>query len=650
MLSWLLFSCCCFTSLSIALPSAAPLIFQYNFSDASFDQANLRFEGDAFFNGHVINLSRDTANGSLDYSQGRMTYNQRVLLWDSSTGEITNFTTSFTFAIFQGTIDHHNGDGLAFFLSPYPSQLHRRSAGGCLGLIPNCNTLNTTIESGTVAVEFDSFKNHWDPSNNHFGIDVNTINSTIYKNFTSRINTGIKITCTISYDGRAKLLRVLVYSKDNPEFGNYSLAKGIDLRSFLPSEVTVGFSAATGSAVELHQILNWYFHSTLQPPNTSSSKSLKLKLELGIGLSFGAFIVFVMALVFLIWWNMAAKRGIGMSNVPYKEMEIDDELEKGIGPKRFQYEELLVATKNFKEEKLGQGAFGSVYKGFLSCLNIHVAIKRLSRYSNQGIKEYKSEVKIVSRLRHRNLVQLVGWCHYYQDLLLVYEYMPNGSLDTHLYSAKSILKWPVRYQIALGLGSALLYLHREWDQCVVHRDIKPSNIMLDSSFNAKLGDFGLARLINHGGMQTTLPAGTIGYLAPECFITGKTSTESDVYSFGIVLLEIASGRRPIMPEAEPGRIRLVHWVWELYGNNVILEAADEKLGGDFETQQMECLIVVGLWCTHPNPDVRPCIRKALNVLQFESPLPALPSKMPVPIFAPPMDLVSPNGASQGIEL
>ncbi|KAJ4809655.1 receptor lectin kinase [Rhynchospora pubera] len=508
MLSWLLISCCCFTSLSIALPSAAPLIFQYNFSDASFDQANLRFEGDAFFNGHVINLSRDTANGSLDYSQGRMTYNQRVLLWDSSTGEITNFTTSFTFAIFQGTIDHHNGDGLAFFLSPYPSQLHRRSAGGCLGLNPNCNTLNTTIESGTVAVEFDSFKNHWDPSNNHFGIDVNTINSTIYKNFTSRINTGIKITCTISYDGRAKLLRVLVYSKDNPEFGNYSLAKGIDLRSFLPSEVTVGFSAATGSAVELHQILNWYFHSTLQPPNTSSSKSLKLKLELGIGLSFGAFIVFVMALVFLIWWNMAAKRGMGMSNVPYKEMEIDDELEKGIGPKRFQYEELLVATKNFKEEKLGQGAFGS----------------------------------------------------------------------------------------------------------------------------------------------TTLPAGTIGYLAPECFITGKTSTESDVYSFGIVLLEIASGRRPIMPEAEPGRIRLVHWVWELYGNNVILEAADEKLGGDFETQQMECLIVVGLWCTHPNPDVRPCIRKALNVLQFESPLPALPSKMPVPIFAPPMDLVSPNGASQGIEL
>ncbi|KAJ1704684.1 hypothetical protein LUZ63_004463 [Rhynchospora breviuscula] len=609
MLSWLLFSCCCLTALSIALPSATPLTFQYNFSDASFDQSNLRFEGDAFFNGHVINLSRDTANGSLDYSQGRMTYNQRVLLWDSLTSEITNFTTSFTFAIFRSTIEHHNGDGLAFFLSPYPSQLHRRSAGGCLGLIPNCNNLDTTRESSTLAVEFDSFKNPWDSSDNHFGIDVNTINSTVYKNFTSRINTGIKITCTVSYDGRAKLLKVLVYSKDNPEFGNYSLAKGIDLRSFLPSEVVVGFSAATGKAVELHQILNWFFHSTLQPKNTSSSRSLKLKVELGIGLSLGAFVVFMMALVFLIWWNMAAKRGMGTSNVPYKEMEIDDELEKGIGPKRFRYEELLVATKNFKEEKLGQGAFGSVYKGFLSCLNIHVAIKRLSSYSNQGIKEYKSEVKIVSRLRHRNLVQLVGWCHYYEDLLLVYEYMPNGSLDTHLYSAKSILKWPVRYQIALGLGSALLYLHREWDQC------------------------------------TTLPAGTIGYLAPECFTTGKTSTESDVYSFGIVLLEIASGRRPIMPEAEPGRVRLVHWVWELYGNNVILEAADKKLGGDFETQQMECLIVVGLWCTHPNPDVRPCIRKALNVLQFESPLPALPSKMPVPIFAPPMDLVSPNAAS-----
>ncbi|MFS7923289.1 putative protein kinase RLK-Pelle-L-LEC family [Helianthus anomalus] len=156
-----------------------------------------------------------------------------------------------------------------------------------------------------------------------------------------------------------------------------------------------------------------------------------------------------------------------------------------------------------------------------------------------------TEVKINSRLRHRNLVQLVGWCHDKNQFLLVYEYMPNGSLDSHLFG-KNItpLKWPVRYKIAIGLASALLYLHEEWEQCVVHRDIKPSNIMLDSGINVKLGDFGLARFVEHElGTRTTVLAGTLGYMAPEYISTGKASKESDVYSFGVVPLEIACGRK-----------------------------------------------------------------------------------------------------------
>ena len=129
-----------------------------------------------------------------------------------------------------------------------------------------------------------------------------------------------------------------------------------------------------------------------------------------------------------------------------------------------------------------------------------------------------------------------------------------------------MLKWPVRYKIAQGLASALLYFHEEWEQYVVHRDIKSSNIMLDSNFNAKLGDFGLARLVDHEfGLQTTVLAGTMGYLAPECFTTGTASKESDVYSFGVVCLEIACGRKPVDPRAEPSKVRLVEWVWDLYG-------------------------------------------------------------------------------------
>ena len=146
-------------------------------------------------------------------------------------------------------------------------------------------------------------------------------------------------------------------------------------------------------------------------------------------------------------------------------------------------------------------------------------------------------------------MQLIGWCHGGGELLLVYKLMPNGSLDKHLYGATNddgvVLPWPLRHQIVLGLGSALLYLHEEWEQCVVHRDIKPSNVMLDTSFHAKLGDFGLARLIDHG-QGTTVLAGTMGYMAPECTVTGRFNTESDIYSFGVLLLEVACGRRPVV--------------------------------------------------------------------------------------------------------
>uniref|UniRef100_A0A0E0QDT2 Protein kinase domain-containing protein n=1 Tax=Oryza rufipogon TaxID=4529 RepID=A0A0E0QDT2_ORYRU len=332
-----------------------------------------------------------------------------------------------------------------------------------------------------------------------------------------------------------------------------------------------------------------------------------------------------------------------------REEEEDDsegdpivEIEMGTGPRRFPYHILVNATKSFAaEEKLGQGGFGAVYRGNLRELGLDVAIKRFAKDSSkQGRKEYKSEIKVISRLRHRNLVQLIGWCHGRDELLLVYELVPNRSLDVHLHGNGTFLTWPMRINIVLGLGNALLYLHEEWEQCVVHRDIKPSNIMLDESFNAKLGDFGLARLIDHNvGVQTmTHPSGTPGYLDPECVITGKASAESDVYSFGVVLLEVACGRRPmsLLDNQNNSLFRLVEWVWDLYGQGVVLKAADERLNNDYDATSMECVMAVGLWCAHPDRYARPSIRAAMTVLQSNGPLPVLPSKMPVPIYAPPM--------------
>ncbi|KAK8613557.1 hypothetical protein V6N13_101316 [Hibiscus sabdariffa] len=318
---------------------------------------------------------------------------------------------------------------------------------------------------------------------------------------------------------------------------------------------------------------------------------------------------------------------------------LSKEFRNGTGPKKFSFKELSKATTKFNDKrKLGQGGFGAVYRGYLKDLGIDVAVKRVSKASRQGVKEYASEVKIISRLRHKNLVKLIGWCHERSELILVYEFMANGSLDSHLFKGKSLLTWDVRFKIVQGLASALIYLHEEGDHCVLHRDIKASNIMLDSSFNAKLGDFGLARLVDHAkGSQTTILAGTFGYMAPECLRSTKATKESDVYSFGVVMLEIACGRRSIEAKYEDSsqslpstRVSLVDWVWDLYGKQRLLDAADEQLHMGFDGKQMECLLMVGLWCVNPNPNLRPSINQANLVLNFEAPSPNLLDRMPIP--------------------
>ncbi|GLU08941.1 hypothetical protein SLE2022_258220 [Rubroshorea leprosula] len=341
------------------------------------------------------------------------------------------------------------------------------------------------------------------------------------------------------------------------------------------------------------------------------------------------FAVFFWASFFslVLCWKKQKKSEIDVTAI---DVSFGGEFENGLGPREFSYNELLNASKNFAdEEKLGEGGFGAVYRGVLRDPNTNVAIKRVWRISKEGIKGYASEVKIISRLRHRNLVKLIGWCHE-KELLLAYEFMSGGSLDLHLFKGRSLLPWEIRYKIVQGLASALLYLHEGGDFCTLHRDIKASNIMLDSAFNAKLGDFGLARLVDHEkGSQTTLLAGTIGYIAPECHKTGKASKESDVYSFGVVALEIACGRRSIDRECDE---HVVDWVWEAYGNQTLLDVADKKLSTDFIVEEMECLLLVGLWCTHPSPNMRPSIRQAIQVLNFEAPLPNLPSKSSIPNY------------------
>ncbi|XP_022991795.1 L-type lectin-domain containing receptor kinase IX.1-like [Cucurbita maxima] len=610
----------------------------FNFPNFQPNNLDIFFEGDSSTSNDVIQLTKNRADASLTESAGRASYAKPIRLWDASTGQVADFTTHFSFRI--NTLNQTVfGDGIAFFIVPYNSTIPPNSTGGFLGLFSSDSAFDTS-KNQVFAVEFDSKKDDWDSKEDHIGININSINSTRHLNWNSSMKDNRLANAWITYNSSTKNLSVyLTYDHDPIFTGNFSISASVDLKSLLPEKVRIGFSAATGDWYQIHNMISWNFNSTLDD-NTGGGggggdKNKNIGLAIGLGVGLGVLICGLGLFGFV--WRRKQLR----SRMEDVEDLMDDEFERGTGPKRFTYRELTQATKNFDEVgKLGEGGFGGVYKGLLTESDTEIAVKRVSRGSRQGKKEYVSEVKIISRLRHRNLVQLLGWCHERGDFLLVYEFMPNGSLDTHLFKGKTMLTWEVRYKIAVGLASSLLYLHEEWEQCVVHRDIKSSNVMLDSHFNAKLGDFGLARFVDHEmGSQTTVLAGTMGYLAPECVTDGKASKESDVYSFGVVALEIACGRRPVEARAEPDQVRLVEWVWGMYGRGQVLEAADKRLAMDFDEQQMEGLMVVGLWCCHPDFKMRPSIRQVINVLNVEAPLPALPSKLPVPMyFAPPLDL------------
>lgn len=307
------------------------------------------------------------------------------------------------------------------------------------------------------------------------------------------------------------------------------------------------------------------------------------------------------------------------------------------GPRKFTYKELEEATSSFYL-KLGQGASGTVYKGHIGKDQEPVAVKIITSAANRRISEFIAEVITMIQLSHTNLVKLKGYCHDLNELVnppvckfaLVYEFIGGGTLYDHLFKPKYLLTWENRYNIALGLASALHYLRKKRPLCVIHRDIKSSNIMLDEALVAKLGDFGTAKLVDHTEEPSTIQqVGTPGYWAPEYIGMGVLSRESDIYSFGVVLLEIVCGRKAVFSRGQ-GRApqNLVEWVWKRYGRGKLLDAVDSRLKGNFDKEQAEALTMAGLWCVHPDPSRRPSIEKAKTYLDLKEVPPKLPSKKP----------------------
>ncbi|CAA7014392.1 unnamed protein product [Microthlaspi erraticum] len=461
-----------------------------------------------------------------------------------------------------------------------------------------------------VAVELDTVESaeFYDMDNNHVGIDINTLVSEKAASAgyfdedgtfrTLSLASGDPMQLWIEYDSKQKQINVTLHPVrvPKPKLPLLSLKK--DLSPYLLEYMYVGFTSSTGLLTASHYILAWTFKMKGTAQNIDPSRLPKIPR-------------------YDPPWIQSQK---GRK----KLLEVIEDWEVQFGPHRFAYKDLHTATKGFKDsEVLGRGGFGKVYKGTLPVSNMEIAVKRVSHDSRQGMREFIAEIATIGRLRHPNLVRLQGYYRHKGELYLVYDCMPKGSLDKFLYHQQmESLDWSQRFKIIKDVASGLCYLHQQWVQVIIHRDIKPANILLDGSMNAKLGDFGLAKLYDHGiDPQASHVAGTLGYISPELSRTGKASTSSDVYAFGVVMLEIACGRKPILPRASQSEIVLTDWVLECWENGDIMQVLDQKIGQEYKEEQVALVLKLGLLCSHPVASIRPSMSSVVQFLDSVAQLP-----------------------------
>ncbi|CAN6683870.1 unnamed protein product [Malus baccata var. baccata] len=350
------------------------------------------------------------------------------------------------------------------------------------------------------------------------------------------------------------------------------------------------------------------------PPTTPGKKS-KTGLIVGIAVSVG---VVSLLLIFAILYMRRKK----------SEKEDDEDiLGLGLRPYTFSYAELRVATEDFNpSNKLGEGGYGPVYKGTLSDGRV-VAVKQLSVASHQGKSQFVSEIATISAVQHRNLVKLYGCCIEGSQRILVYEYLENKSLDQALFGTSNLhLDWPTRFNILLGTARGLAYLHEESRPRIVHRDVKASNILLDAELSPKISDFGLAKLYDDDKTHiSTRVAGTIGYLAPEYAMRGHLTEKADVFGFGVVALEILSGRPNSDNNLDPEKIYLLEWAWTLHENDQILGLVDSRLT-EFDETEATRVIRAALLCTQASPMTRPSMSRMVAMLSGDIDIGTIMSK------------------------
>ncbi|XVF40260.1 hypothetical protein PTKIN_Ptkin01aG0097900 [Pterospermum kingtungense] len=346
---------------------------------------------------------------------------------------------------------------------------------------------------------------------------------------------------------------------------------------------------------------------SLENPNFNDADKNKNVVPIVVGV-LGAFFIF--SALGILWWRYYFKAKTRRE----KDLEALD-----VQTVSFTLKQIKAATNNFDSaNKIGEGGFGPVYKGQLSDGTV-IAVKQLSSKSSQGNREFMNEIGMISCLQHQNLVKLFGCCIEGDQLLLVYEYLENNSLSRALFGPEYCrinLDWPTRHKICTGIARGLAFLHEESRLKIVHRDIKGTNVLLDKDFNPKLSDFGLAKLHEEGKTHiSTRVAGTIGYIAPEYALWGYLTYKADVYSFGIVALEIVSGKHNTSYGPENKYTCLLDWACNLQQSGRLLELVDDKLATEFNEAEAEGMIKMALLSTNASPSLRPTMSEVVGMLE-----------------------------------
>ncbi|KAG2708223.1 hypothetical protein I3760_05G182600 [Carya illinoinensis] len=348
----------------------------------------------------------------------------------------------------------------------------------------------------------------------------------------------------------------------------------------------------------------------------SDSERKSHHVAIAFGASFGSVFFIILVVGLVVWWRYRHNQQIFF--------DVNDQYDPEVclgHLRRYTFKELRTATDHFNSKNiLGRGGFGIVYKG---CLNdgTLVAVKRLKDFNAAaGEIQFQTEVEMISLAVHRNLLRLCGFCSTENERLLVYPYMPNGSVASRLRDhvrGRPALDWTMRKRIALGTARGLVYLHEQCDPKIIHRDVKAANILLDEDFEAVVGDFGLAKLLDHRESHvTTAVRGTVGHIAPEYLSTGQSSEKTDVFGFGILLLELITGQKALdFGRSVNQKGVMLDWVKKLHQDGKLNQMVDKDLKGNFDRVELEEIVQVALICTQFNPSCRPKMSEVLKMLE-----------------------------------